>query len=187
MNCISIKQLNLSNEMRMLWEQHVYWTRLIIISILNNLKDLKETEKRLLMNPVDIGRIYGRFYGPAVQREVTKLITEHLEIGGQLIIASKNNSKEEIGRLNTLWYQNADKIARYFASFNPYYNEEELRRMLYTHLDLTKNEVSLRLQGKYAEDVANFDRIEMEALEMADYFTMGIVYQFAYVFTCYGY
>ena len=59
--------------------------------------------------------------------------------------------------------------------------------MLYTHLDLTKNEVSLRLQGKYAEDVANFDRIEMEALEMADYFTMGIVYQFAYVFTCYGY
>lgn len=95
MNCINIKQLNLSNEMRMLWEQHVYWTRLLIISILNNLKDLKETEKRLLRNPVDMGRVYGRFYGPVVQREVTKLITEHLEIGGQLITASKNNNKEE--------------------------------------------------------------------------------------------
>ena len=42
-----------------------------------------------------MGRVYGRFYGPVVQREVTKLITEHLEIGGQLITASKNNNKEE--------------------------------------------------------------------------------------------
>lgn len=43
MNCITINQLNLMKRMNTLWEQHVFWTRLLIISILNDLGDLKET------------------------------------------------------------------------------------------------------------------------------------------------
>lgn len=168
----------------MLWEQHVFWTRLLIISILENLKDLPETEKRLLRNPVDIGMIYGIFYGPEVQKIVTDLLTEHLVVGAELITAYKNNNTSEINRLNALWYANADKMARAFASINPHYIESEIRDMLYMHLDLTKNEVALRLQGKFAEDVQNFDKIEAEAIAMADYFTMGIVRQFPNIFSC---
>lgn len=184
MNCISINHLNLSNKMRMLWEQHVFWTRLLIISILENLKDLQETQDRLLRNPRDIGKIYGKFYGEDVQRIVTSLLTEHLVIGAELVTAFKNNNISEINRLNSLWYENADKMARAFSSINPYYSELDLREMLYMHLDLTKNEVALRLQGKYAEDVINFDKLELEAIKMADYFTMGIVCQFQYMFIC---
>lgn len=184
MNCISINKFNLSNEMRMLWEQHVFWTRLLIVSILGSLKDLQETEKRLLRNPDDIGRIYGKFYGPRIQKTVTDLLTEHLVIGAELVTAFKNEDTKEINRLNTLWYDNADRMAKAFASFNPFYIEADLRKMLYTHLDLTKNEVALRLKGDYAGDTANFDKLEMEAIGMADYFTMGIVCQFSCMFKC---
>lgn len=184
MNCISMNQFNLSNKMRMLWEQHVFWTRLLIISILESLKDLDATQNRLLRNPIDIGMVYGEFYDQTIQKAVTDLLTEHLVIGAELVTAYKNNNTKEINRLNTLWYQNADKMAKAFASFNPYYIEEDIRKMLYTHLDLTKNEVALRLQGKYAEDTMNFDRLELEAIGMADYFTMGIVCQFYPMFTC---
>ena len=178
MDCISRNQLNVLNQMRMLWEQHVYWRRLLIISILSDLKDEEETTKRLLRNPGDFGNLFGKFYGPRFQKTITDLLTEHLVIGKELIVASKNGDTKEGERLNKLWYENAEKMARAFALVNPYYREEELRKMLYTHLDLTKKEVALRLEGNYAEDVKNFDMIEQEALMMADYLTNGIVYHF---------
>lgn len=58
MECITTNQLSLMNKMGILWDQHVFWTRLLIISILENLKDLEETKKRLLNNPVDIGILF---------------------------------------------------------------------------------------------------------------------------------
>lgn len=183
MNCVNFSQSDLSDTMRMLWEQHVFWTRLLIISILENLKDLDATQKRLLRNPIDLGNVFGQFYGSEVQKIITDLLTEHLVIGAQLVTAFKNNNKSEIQRLNTLWYDNANRMAQAFASINPYYIEEELRDMLYTHLSLTKNEVSLRLQEKFEEDTANFDQIEQEVLAMADYFTSGIINQFQPVFS----
>lgn len=77
-------------------------------------------------------------------------------------------------------------MAKAFASINPYYIEKDVKKMLYNHLDLTKNEVALRLAGKYAEDIKNFDMIEKPVLEMANYFSMGIKYQFRNIFTCYS-
>lgn len=185
MNCINVNQLNLISKMRNLWEQHVFWTRLLIISILSNLNDLDATQTRLLRNPVDMGALFGKFYGPTVQKTVADLFTEHLVIGAQLITAFKNNDTASINKLNPLWYKNADEIAKAFSNFNPYYKEQEIKDMLYMHLDLTKNEVSLRLKGNYVEDVNNFDIIEKQALEMADYFSSGIVMQFPNMFMCY--
>lgn len=182
-NYMNVNQSDLSHTMRMLWEQHIFWTRLLIISILESLKDLDATQQRLLRNPVDLGNVFAQFYGSETQKIITDLLTEHLVIGAQLVTAFRNNNTQDIERLNTLWYHNANRMAQAFASINPYFIEDELRDMLYTHLDLTKNEVSLRLQGKFEEDTANFDQLEQAALAMADYFTQGLINQFQPVFT----
>ncbi len=41
--------------MRKLWEDHVTWTRLAIVSFAVDLPDLPATEARLMRNQVDIG------------------------------------------------------------------------------------------------------------------------------------
>jgi hypothetical protein len=41
--------------MRKLWEDHVTWTRLYIVSVAAGLPDKDDTAKRLLQNQVDIG------------------------------------------------------------------------------------------------------------------------------------
>jgi hypothetical protein len=41
--------------MRKLWEDHITWTRLVIVSFAGGLADLQATEARLLANQVDIG------------------------------------------------------------------------------------------------------------------------------------
>lgn len=50
--------------------------------------------------------------------------------------------------------------------------------MFFEHLTLTIQEAVLILQGNYEASIAVFDKIEAEALEMADTITFAIARQF---------
>jgi len=50
---VSKAELDLRNTMRMLWEQHIAWTRMTIISIAEDLPDVDLVINRLLRNPSD--------------------------------------------------------------------------------------------------------------------------------------
>lgn len=158
------------------------WTRMLLISIAENLKDLEAIQARLLRNPKDIADVFRRFYGNAVANRIQQLLTEHLTIGKDLIVALKNKSQEEAKKLNTKWYQNADEMAEAFSNINPFYPREEIRNMLYEHLRLTTNEVNNRLQGNYAEDINSYDMVQKEILRMSQFFVNGIVRQFQNLF-----
>jgi hypothetical protein len=168
----------LIGNMRQAWEQHVYWTRMLLISIAERLKDQEEVTARLLRNPTDIANIFEIFYTPEEARLIEDLLTEHLLIGGDLITALRDENVAEAETLKNQWYMNADQMADAFSSINPFFDREEVRNMLYNHLDLTTEEVAMRLAGNYAADIDAFDRVEQEALMMADYFSTGIIQQF---------
>ncbi len=172
----------LMKEMRLAWSQHVYWTRMLLISIAEGLADEADVTNRLLENPKDIANIFGQYYSQDVATLIEQLLTEHLQLGAELIKASKEGDSAMIEELNGLWYANADKMADAFSSINPYYNREEVRKMLYNHLDLIKQEVAMRLAKNYPEDIKAFDNVEKEAMDMADYFVQGIMRQFPHKF-----
>ena len=66
---------------------------MLLISIAENLKDLDATQTRLLQNPKDIANVFRRYYGDSVANTIEKLLTEHLVIGKNLIVALKNNNQ----------------------------------------------------------------------------------------------
>jgi len=171
-------QFKLLSDMRNRWEQHVFWTRLFLISVADRLADLKNTESRLMQNPKDIAGIFSAYYTAATAMSVEQLLTEHLQIGGALMIALRDQKTMDAEKLRTEWYQNAGRMADAFSGINPYFRRGELYDMLSTHLDLTTREVAARLSGDYKGDVAAFDSVEEEALSMADYFSVGIMRQF---------
>lgn len=177
------KQIALINNMRVAWQQHVYWTRMLLISIAERLEDENAVTTRLLQNPNDIAAIFANYYSAEVANRIAQLLTEHLQIGANLITALRDNNAAEANDLNRQWYINADNMAEAFGSINPYYGREELRRMLYTHLDLTKQEVAARLAANYPEDIEAFNKVEQEILSMADYFSSGIMQQFPQKFS----
>ena len=179
---VSMNQVQLIKQMNLVWEQHIMWTRMLLISIAENLKDLDATQARLLRNPKDIADVFRRFYGIAVANRIQQLLTEHLVIGKDLIVALKNKNQEEATKLNTKWYQNADEMAEAFSSINPFYPREEIRNMLYEHLRLITNEVNYRLQGNYVEDINSYDMVQKEILKMSQFFVNGIVKQFPNLF-----
>ncbi|MCL2695471.1 MAG: LysM peptidoglycan-binding domain-containing protein [Clostridiales bacterium] len=172
----------LAQDMRMVWEQHVFWTRLLLVSIAARLGDQAATTDRLLRNPRDIADIFARYYNENTAAAIAQLLTEHLQIGAQLITALRDGETQKAQELTAQWYANADKMAEAFSLINPYYDRTEMRAMLRRHLDLTTNEVAARLAGRFADDIAAFDLVEQEALQMADTFTLGIMKQFPHLF-----
>lgn len=179
---VSMNQVQLLQQMNLVWEQHIMWTRMLLISIAENLNDLDATQARLLRNPKDIADVFRRYYGIVVANKIQQLLTEHLSIGKDLIVALKNKNQEEATKLNTKWYQNADEMAEAFSSINPFYPKEEIRNMLYEHLRLITNEVNNRLQGNYVADINSYDMVQKEILKMSQFFVNGIVRQFPNLF-----
>lgn len=179
---VSTNQFHLSKNMDLVLLEHILWTRMLLISIAENLADLDPTRARLLENPKNIADIFRKYYGNNVANIIQKLLTEHLVIGEKLIVALKNGNQKLAEELNTQWYKNADDMAEAFSSINPFYPKEEIRHMLYEHLRLTTDEVSNRLKKNYAADIKAYDMVQKEILKMSDFFVNGIVKQFSNLF-----
>lgn len=165
--------------MRKLWEDHVTWTRLAIISIVDELPDQEVTVERLLQNQVDIGDAIKPFYGDEAGIQLTELLREHILIAADILSAVKSNDQVAAAEASDAWYVNSDEIAAFLASANPErWSETEMTSMMHEHLDLTLEEATARLTGDYAADVAAYDKIHNQILEMADMLSDGIVAQF---------
>lgn len=173
---ISTRQLELNNQMRLLWEQHVYWTRFVISGIVLKTPDLQASNARLMQNPADFAAALQPFYGRAAALRFARLFSAHLTIAGELVTAAA--AGQPTADAERRWYENADQIAAFLASVNPYWTEQEWREMMYRHLSMTKQEAVDFINGNFTQSVTVFDQIEQEALMMADTMSSGIVKQF---------
>ncbi len=177
-SCISEKEVRLSNAMRLVWEQHVYWTRMTINSIVFNLPDVDAVTARLLRNAADMGNLLKPFYGNRIAEKFSNLIRDHLVIAAELVKAAKAGNQQAVADAERRWFTNAEEIAEFLSRINPFISRDEFREMFFEHLELTTQEAVLTLQNKFQSSIAVFDKIEAEALEMADTITNAIVKQF---------
>ncbi|MFF2885351.1 acetylglutamate kinase [Paenibacillus sp. NPDC057967] len=174
--------VELDQKVRTLWEQHIYWTRLTINSIVGRLPDEELTTARLLRNPKDFAVLLEPLYGEAIASRFDQLFTEHLVIAAELVKALQAGNTAAAEDANKRWYANADALVLFLSQINPYWSEQEWRRMLHEHLKLTAEEAATRLAGNYKQNIALSDQIEAQALGMADMMTHGIIRQFPSVF-----
>lgn len=179
---ISKSQADLSDYIRELWEQHVTWTRLTILSLVFDLPDIDLVTNRLLRNPQDFEALLKLLYGDKEASTFADLFTNHLVIAAELVKAAKAGDNNGAADAEKRWYANADQIADFLADTNPYWSREDWKTMLYKHLAMTKDEAVNMLTGKYSESITGFDKIEEQALLMADVMTNGIVNQFPDIF-----
>ena len=165
--------------MRKLWEDHVSWTRMYIISAVAGLPDKATTAERLLANQTDIGNAVKAFYGDAAGTKLTALLKSHIMLAGELIDAAKAGEAAKKDEISKRWYANADEIATFLSSANPkQWPEAEMKKMMHEHLNLTTAEVVARLGKDWKADVAAYEKVHEQILGMADALSSGIVAQF---------
>jgi hypothetical protein len=171
-------QVVFHDQMRKLWEDHVTWTRLAIVTFADGSAGFDATAARLLQNQVDIGDAIEPFYGPAAGDRLTALLHDHITIAVELLKAAKAGDTAAFTDAKARWYANADQIAEFLSAANPrFWPVDVLRDAMKTHLDQTLVEASAELTGDYAGSVASYEQIHHHILEMADLLSSGIMRQ----------
>ena len=176
------KQAKFQDAMRKLWEDHITWTRLAMVSLAHDLPDLPDlpaTQARLLKNQEDIGNAIKPYYGRAAANQLTALLEEHITGAVAVLAAAKAGDQALIEQRSAEWHRNGNEIADFLHDANPrHWAQRTMRAMMKTHLDDTLSEAVHRLQGNYAADIRDYESIHDHILEMADHLTDGIVQQF---------
>lgn len=184
MLCIGPRELYLIKEYRLLWNQHAEWTRMAINAIIFELPNKAEEVNRLLQNPVDFGNALQVFYGRAKAARFTELLTEHLTLAAQMIEAMMAGDCVEAARIRQRWYENGNEIASFLACINPCWSYMRWKEMFFMHLDYVERLATTLLQQEYQENIDVYNQLELEAMEMADYMSAGIIRQFLSASCC---
>jgi hypothetical protein len=173
------KQAAFQAAMRKLWEDHIAWTRVFIISAVADLPDKATATDRLLQNQVDIGNAIKPYYGEAAGEKLTALLKEHITTAAEVVAAAKANNTAKLADANKRWFANADAIAAFLSGANPKnWSKTDMTKMMHDHLNLTTNEAVARLKGDWAADVQAYDSVHTQILVMADMLSAGIIRQF---------
>lgn len=175
---ISVPAFELKTAMRKLWEDHITWTRVYIISALAGLEDLSAATERLLQNQVDLGNAIKPLYGEDAGNQLAALLKDHILIAAQVVAAAKKGAEQELKDSSKKWYENADALAEFLSKANPYADKKVLQDFLYTHLVLTTGEVTSRLKKEWKADIDFYDKGHEHMLMFSDALVDAIVKQF---------
>jgi hypothetical protein len=164
------------DEWRKLWEDHITWTRVVIMGILNDLPGTDSYLDRLIENYEDMEEALAPYYGDDAE-VLGDLILDHLVIAAEILEAAK--AGQPLDDLIASWYANGHDIAVQMNAMNPqFWPLEETEQMWTDHLDATLAEAVAHLTGDFAAEVAAYDRVHDLALDMADFFSNGVIQQF---------
>lgn len=168
--------------MRELWEDHITWTRLYIVSAATGPEDLPDigpTTDRLLANQADIGDAIRPFYGDAAGDALTALLRDHILTAAEIIAQARAADAEARDESIARWYANGDEIAAFLSAADPEnWPIDAMTAHMRSHLDLTLEEAVARLEGRHEDEVLAYDRVHADILAMADMLSDGILARF---------
>lgn len=176
---VSPQAADLRAALRKLWEDHITYTRNLIISALANLPDQDAALQRLLKNQDEIGAAIKPYYGPAASQKLAVLLRDHILIAVDVVHAAVSGDQNLVQVQQQRWSANGRDIAEFLAAANPNLPKGLLENMLQKHLDLTTKEVVSRLHHDWASDIAAYDEGHEHMLMFSDALADGIAKQFA--------
>lgn len=173
------QQTQLRQTLRLLWNQHMEWTRMAIIDFVNGSAGFDSTAGRLLQNQADMGNAVRPFYGDAAANQLTTLLKAHITDFVAFFQAVKGGDAATIASTQAAVYANAQQIADFLASANPKnWPQDTMRSMMKEHIDQTIVYGGDEMTGKYADGIAVYDQAEAHMLMFADLLASGIIAQF---------
>lgn len=176
--CLTPSVIELKDNLRKLWIDHVVWTKNYIVTAFAGSEDQQKVLERLLRNQQDIGNAIKPYYGEAAGNKLAELLREHILLAGKVVDAVKSGNQADLEKYNKEWYANADDIAKFLSSANPNWTNEQLKEMLYKHLEFVTADVTARAKKDWDAEIVAFDKGLEHMIMFADVLTEGIVKQF---------
>lgn len=176
-------QVAFHDHMRKLWEDHVTWTRLAIVTFADDSPSFPATAERLLQNQVDIGDAIKPYYGAAAGDQLTALLQDHIIIAVEILQAARAGDAPALADARQRWSDNGDDIGDFLGAADPeHWPAADMRAGMATHLEQTFSEAANELSGNYAASVADYEEAHLHMLALADTLSDGIMATFPKAF-----
>lgn len=177
---IGARQLALIHTYRQLIEQQLRLFCEVQRGILYQLPGQEPLHIRLQRNARDLAEALRRFYGPRKTEEAASLFSGRYRLYIALLQKRSSLQPEEADQLRRRWAQNAGEIARFLSVINPFWENGEWRARLLTQMQLLETAYELRAEARWEEELDAWDQLEDLSLQMADYFSSGLIRQFLF-------
>ena len=163
---------------RKLWEDHITWTRVVIMSDLDQLPGNATYQARLIENYEDMEDALAPYYGDDAE-ELGDLIQDHLLIAVEILEAARLGNTAALDDAKARWYANGHDIAVKMSEMNPQFWPVSMADPMWKeHLDATFDEAVDHLTGNFTGEVESYDLIVDLAMDMADFMSNGVMLQF---------
>lgn len=166
--------VDLRQRMRMAWLNHITLVKFYLISFFENLSSQSAWKDAVYKNAEEILAIFAQYYPASAMQRFRKLFMEHLRLTDEVAAGLKADPAFS-GEAMENWYINAEEIASFLSRQTPAYNETELRKMFYDHLDMERQQMEAYLDGDYVTDIEIYLRSQQNMIELADFLTSGLL------------
>ena len=166
--------MDLRQRMRMAWLNHITLVKFYLISFFENLSSQNAWKDAVHKNAEDILAIFAQYYPASAMQRFRNLFMEHLRLTDEVAAGLKADPAFS-GEAMENWYINAEEIASFLSRQTPTYNETELRKMLYDHLDMERQQMEAYLDGDYVTDIEIYLRSQQKMIELADFLASGLL------------
>ena len=166
--------VDLRQRMRMAWLNHITLVKFYLISFFENLSSQNAWKDAVYKNAEEILAIFAQYYPASAMQRFRKLFMEHLRLTDEVAAGLKADPAFS-GATMENWYINAEEIASFLSRQTPAYNETELRKMFYDHLDMERQQMEAYLDGDYVTDIEIYLRSQQNMIELADFLTSGLL------------
>ena len=154
--------------------QSITLVKFYLISFFENLSSQNAWKDAVYKNAEEILAIFAQYYPDSAMQRFRKLFMEHLRLTDEVAAGLKADPAFS-GAAMENWYINAEEIASFLSRQTPAYNETELRKMFYDHLDMERQQMEAYLDGDYVTDIEIYLRSQQNMIELADFLASGLL------------
>lgn len=164
------------HEIHRLWIAYFVWVRDYIYLLMQRQGNMQYVEDGLEWLRKEFVDFWAQFYGDENAQQLGDLLQRHIDLLAEY--TSTVHANEQTEPLRGLWYANADDIAQFLVSQNPYWEEATWRNLLYTQFYLEETLIWTLHNNGYADSIAQYEGLYNSIETIVDYTIDGIKKQF---------
>jgi hypothetical protein len=113
-------------------------------------------------------------FGSELANQDAQLASQYAIGLRELITAQLSGDMEGVAKHVKELYQNASDRAAFGAEINPYWNKDELTRLLNNYIQYTLEEANALTSGDYSKESEPYERLTALTEELGDFFAQGL-------------
>ena len=178
------KTLQTAVAFRDLWLGHIFWVRNVSVAAIDkNDSAIQAAEQQAVANAQALAMSIEPFYGAAAKDKFFKLLAGHYGAVKAYLTATVSGDAPAQVKATQSLTSNADEIATFLSSANPYLSKDAVQGLLLAHGGHHIQQIQQLKDRKYGAEAQTWEEMKKHVYQIADATAAALAKQFARKFS----